>query len=325
MRKTFNSVSFLTKYRIPYIDHGVNVKRGEVNIRCPYCLDDPSFHLGLDDQRLVFSCWRNPNHRGKLHKLVMHLAKVSFSTACEILGQNALWFSKSQFDSFMADPASFFDDGDKAKALDKVFPFIDDIAKMPESFERYLTDRGFFVKHIPQLFKDYSLKYCVEGLYRNRIIVPVSIRNDLMTFTSRTITKDGIRYLTLSEKDGALDSIKETVFNFDSAEGKVLFVCEGPFDALKLDFYGKSLGGRATCLFGKNIKPTQALLLDEMSERFDKIVLLLDSTEMVSSMIIQRQLSFIKRPIVVGELPTGVDDPGDLSMMQCKALVKKYV
>lgn len=323
MRRTFRATEFLAKYHIPYVDHGVNVKRGEVNIRCPYCIDDPSMHLGIDDERLLFSCWRNSAHRGRLHKLIMTLAKCSFTVACEILGQNSLWYDKSQFDNFMADPEAFFKDVEEVKVLEDKYPFRNDVDKMPRKFSDYLINRGFFSKHISRLFEDYFLMYCTEGRYAQRIIVPISIRDEYITFTARAIN-DGVRYLTLSEKDGAVDSIKETLFNFDDSEGHTLFVCEGPFDALKLDFYGKKLGGRATCLFGKNIKPQQALLLDEMSERFDKIVLLLDATEFSTSLQIQRQLSFIKRPIEVGELPSGVDDPGDLSMIQCKDLVKAY-
>jgi hypothetical protein len=317
---------FLRKNRIPYIDHGVNVKKGEINLKCPFCLDDPSMHLGVDENRLLFSCWRNSKHRGRLHKLIMVLARCSFAAACEMLGQNALWFDKTQFDNFMNDPAGFFTDTKEQKTLKADYPFKDYSDNIPLLYRNYLTDdRGFFSKHLPTLFKDYSLQYCTEGRYARRIIIPIFIRQELVTFTARAVVDNPVRYLTLSEKDGAIESIKETLFNFDDAEGEVLFVCEGPFDALKLDFYGKKLGARATCIFGKNIKPMQTLLLDEMSERFDRIVLLLDSTEFDTMLSVQRLISFIKKPVIIGTLPEGVGDPGELSIMQCKSLVKEYV
>ena len=324
MRKKFSIEDFLNTNHIQYIDHGVNVKKGEINIRCPYCGDDPSMHLGVDEERLVFSCWRNASHRGKLHKLIMLLGRCSFATACEILGQNSLWFDKGEFDLFMNDPEGFFNPTEKVKKVLKVNPFKDYSDAIPDRFVDYMVSRGFFRKHIPKLFEDYKMQYCTEGLYKNRIVLPIFMRGEQVTFTSRAIG-EGIRYLSLSEDQGAIESIKETLFNFDNMSGEILFLCEGPLDALKLDFYGKKLGCRATCLFGKNIKANQVLLLDELLENFNKLVILLDNTEFDSSLRIDRLLSFIKKPVVIGHLPEGVSDPGDLSIIQVKQLCEKYL
>jgi len=324
VRKTFQIEDFLRQHHIPYIDHGVNVKKGEINIHCPFCLDDPSHHLGVDQERMVYSCWRNSTHRGKLHKLIMLLARCSFATACEILGQNALWFDKGAFDLFINDPAGFFNPDEAVKKTLKTHPFKVYSDNMPDRFVNYMVGRGFFRKHLPQLFEDYKLQFCTEGLYKDRIVIPVFMRGEQVTFTSRAIG-EGIRYLSLSEDQGAIESIKETLFNFDNSSGEVLFLCEGPLDALKLDFYGKKLGCRATCLYGKNIKVNQVLLLDELLENFNKLVILLDNTEFDSSLKMDRLLSFIKKPIIIGSLPNDVSDPGELSIMQTKQLCNRYL
>ena len=255
----------------------------------------------------------------------MLLARCSFATACEILGQNSLWFDKSQFDNFMSDPTAFFNnDSTKKKEFKIDFPFKEYSVDIPIRFTDYLVGRGFFYKHIPRLFAEYSLKYCTKDRYYDRIIIPVFMRGEQITFTSRSIG-DEFRYLSLSEADGALDSIKNTLYNFDNTEGSVLFVGEGPLDVLKVDFYGKKMNCRATCIYGKNIKSNQALLLDEMSERFDKIVFLLDATEFDSVLSIEKATSFIKKETIVGTLPKGVSDPGELSIIQVKDLCKKYL
>jgi hypothetical protein len=327
MRRRFSIIEFLNKHNIPYIEGGVNVKRGEVNIRCPFCIDDPSAHLGVDEQRQIFSCWRNPRHRGRLVKLIMVLGRISYSQACALLGQNDHWFDGGAFSNFIANPEAFFEaDKIKIKTLPK-YPFKDYNVKIPRLFVDYLISRGFYYKHIPDLFNEYSIRYCVEGLYRDRLVIPVTLRGEQVTFTTRSIS-DGIRYLSLSEKDGALLSIKETVWNFDNLldyGGEILFLCEGPLDALKLDYYGKKIGGRATCLFGKNIKMEQILLLSELVERFNKVVLLLDRTEFDSMLRMERLVSFLKKPVVIGELPDGVKDPGELSIIQVRNLVRKYL
>ena len=43
MARIFNWRELLDEQRIAYIERGANVKRGEVNIRCPFCgAADPS-------------------------------------------------------------------------------------------------------------------------------------------------------------------------------------------------------------------------------------------------------------------------------------------
>jgi hypothetical protein len=57
----------LTDNRVPFIERGPNVKRGEINIRCPFCGSaDPSYHMGLNLDSGWWSCWRNKDqHSGK--------------------------------------------------------------------------------------------------------------------------------------------------------------------------------------------------------------------------------------------------------------------
>ena len=35
-------IEILDKYNITYITEGSNVKEGNINIKCPFCYDDPS-------------------------------------------------------------------------------------------------------------------------------------------------------------------------------------------------------------------------------------------------------------------------------------------
>ena len=52
-----------------------------------------------------------------------------------------------------------------------------------------------------------------------------------------------------------------------------LYVLEGPFDALKIDFYGQEFGIRATCLFTANITDAQKELLERLSDYYDLYIL----------------------------------------------------
>ena len=59
----FDVIRFLEIHNISYITQGVNVKKNEININCHFCAQtnnpDPSYHCGIDQERLWFSCWRN--------------------------------------------------------------------------------------------------------------------------------------------------------------------------------------------------------------------------------------------------------------------------
>ena len=70
-------------------------------------------------------------------------------------------------------------------------------------------------------------------------------------------------------------NIKDCLFNFDEistqSEFDTLVFCEGPFDALKLDYYGgrRAYGNfRATCYFGITPTPTQVWMTYELCKKY---------------------------------------------------------
>jgi len=88
----FDIKAFYDKRSVDYITKGVNVKKNEINISCPFCNSegnpDPSYHLGVDPKTGFWSCWRSRKHHGKrLHRLIMKVGQVSYQEACTILGE----------------------------------------------------------------------------------------------------------------------------------------------------------------------------------------------------------------------------------------------
>ena len=86
----FDWVEFLQKHNIEYVTQGSNVAHGNVNIKCPMCGPrDPSHHMGIAIDGAGWSCWRNPQHRGRSPVyLVALLAHVSVTRAREKTGAN---------------------------------------------------------------------------------------------------------------------------------------------------------------------------------------------------------------------------------------------
>src|SRR5580765_4061889 len=77
-----NWVEFFTTNSINYVTRGPNTKRGEASVKCPWCADDPSEHLGVNLTTDAWGCLRNPAHRGKSPVyLIMGLLHCSHNQA----------------------------------------------------------------------------------------------------------------------------------------------------------------------------------------------------------------------------------------------------
>lgn len=163
--KTFDWLSLLRQQGIPFVDRGANVKRGEVNIKCPFCgTADPSHHLGLNLDTGWWACWRNNNHRGKSPlRLLMQLLRVPYWKARQMAGLDDDYVDPEGFDAVAA---RIMGRGEKltrpeqAKTrreflqFDRNFLEIDDRIKT-RRFWNYLYDRGFAEQDIDRLCELY--------------------------------------------------------------------------------------------------------------------------------------------------------------------------
>lgn len=111
----------------------------------------------------------------------------------------------------------------------------------------------------------HDIRFCSEGYFRHRVLVPVTIQGKTVTFSARDITgKKAKKYLfPAGSKPG------NYLFNFDSIRGGFIIVVEGVFDALHL----QKIGLPAVASFGKKITKRQ----QELLESFSRIVLMFDS------------------------------------------------
>lgn len=328
---SFDVIRFLDEHKIPYITRGVNVKRNEINICCPFCAQtsspDPSFHLGIDPDRMWFSCWRNRKyHRGRsLHRLIMALLSCHYNQACEILGQQPIWVDAAKFDQLTFDetpatPPVPLDYPSEFRPLDH--------GQWCQRFVRYLIeDRGFPPDSPYRVAQRYRLQAAIGGVYKDRLIIPNTINGRLVNWTARSVYPQAeLRYLTLSDFQGALVNIKQCVFNSDDLQrgGSVLLVVEGPFDAIKVDFYGARYGVRATCLFNKKATLTQLGYLGELANVFTKIVPMFDRGEEIDQRDLLDQLSWLPSESL-GEwfCPKHVKDPGELLPEDVRSLCQE--
>ena len=329
-------LSFLDAHNIRYRTNGPNCAGGNCVVHCPFCGDDdPSEHLGINLKNWRWGCWRRQSHRGiRPHRLIMALLGCSYEVADSyVTGGREL----SEFDRL----------AESFKTSQKTGSTVAGALEFPEGFRplkptgrgrlyvAYMLRRGFHVEDIQRLRKVYGLRYCDRGYWRGRIVFPIYMEGCLVTWTARTIYKsEDLRYLSLSEKpkEGsrqgppALVNIKNTVWNYDelmSEKWPVIAVVEGPMDAVKVDFYGREFGVRATCLYGTGVTEQQSYLLGDLRRRCKHFLIIPDDGALFNEMELVSELRHLSPGIL--RVPEGVDDPGDLTRKQVRQVFQAFL
>jgi hypothetical protein len=307
-------VAFLEAHGVDFVSSGPNTKRGNLSVKCPWCgPDDPSEHLSIALNKDAYGCWRNAQHAGKKpYPLVAALLNCSFSQAKLVVQQFSAADPETLEDAIAAlgGATKPIQQPDLPQGLPPTFKPIKPTG-LTRRFWRYLEGRGF--DDVAALIDRYGLMCCQLGRWKDRIILPIYSNDKLIGWTARAIqdTINASRYLTSSPE------VKNTIFNEDELlGGEKLFITEGPFDALKVDFYG-SPRIRATCLFGVNPTLSQIFILRQVMKRYKQAGILFDSEAQEQAMQLR---DYLISKTTIDFLPAGVKDPGALSSSQVVAL-----
>lgn len=311
-----NWQEFLEAYDIHYVTSGPNTRRGEVSIQCPWCGDDdPSQHLGISLASDAWGCLRHGGHRGKApHRLVQAILGCSYTQAQLIVRQYNRSDPTNLDEALSALLGTVTTPAAPLAPVELPGRLIHRKGPNTRKFFDYLTDRGF---HDPKnISYYYGLRACLTGRFKDRIIFPCYDADwQLIAFTGRALGNpiNAPRYLS-SER------IKDTIFNESSFAngGPILLVVEGPFDALKLDYYGSPV--RATCTFGTTPHVNQLAILAGLKKRFKRIIVLFDVGATEQAWHLADSLG-----LEVGSLPEGVEDPGDLSAFGVTKFVRSLL
>lgn len=324
----FNWKKFLEAYRIEHIEEGPNVKRGNVNIACPLCGNDPSHHMGLNLEDASWGCWRNSQHRGKNPvRLIAALAKCSFADAEKMVKEGTPEAAVG------LDKLKQLAQGLGQKKEKKVRKY--DPVKYPKSFHkvntayfgrrfrRYLMTRGFRREELVKLCRHYQLRYCLVGQFKHRVIFPFLREGEMIGWTGRAIAKAENRYLSYPSSE----VVKHLLFNSHYAETaqfkRVLVVVEGPLDCIKLDFYLQEYGIHVVGLLGVSTTVQQIAELLRIGEAYDMVVFMLDEEALARSLDLQSAASKLNAKIQTDCM--GFDDPGDMREKHVRKLAKKFL
>lgn len=339
--RAFDWPGFFTEHRIEFVDRGKNVARGEINIRCPFCGSaDPSHHMGLSLETGWWSCWRNRSqHSGKSPlRLIMKLLGVSYGQAREIAGLGDDYVDPEGFDAMAARLMGRIkipdkDDDQDRSALDsfgRAYPLITEAIRTRRHWN-YLYNRGFNetrggIEDVDRLVRQYDLRAGISGVWSERVLIPYFHDRELVTWTGRAIGAATIRYRDLEVKASRM-APKQTLYNFDAIRkgGRALILQEGPFDVLKIDFYGAPHGVRSVGLSTNSISEDQAHLLREAEGRFSKIIVMMDTKgelDVINSMRMRQDLAFIPG-LTITPVPYGAGDGGNLKPAQIRRWISE--
>lgn len=307
-------LEILQSHNIPYITEGKNVKTGNVNIKCPWCgISDKSEHLGIEPSTGKYACWRNAQHRGnRPHGLVMKLLSCSYEVAHMLL--NDVTDLQRVVDRLKPKPVVKKERKLLIKPQSITIPGVRKLTTRPDHYEfcRYLTYRGYSFQHHELLIDLYDLHCGLYGDLTNRVVFPVKTRNSVtVAYTGRCIDNGELRYKSLPT--GPV--IKNNLLWQDLLHepGRRLYLCEGPFDALRIDYISRfnNIPDRATCLFGLSFVDAQIRAIYALLPFYEELVILFDRDAISQAIALQRALGISQCRIQT--LPEGAKDPGDLS------------
>lgn len=324
---TVNWRQLLTERGVRFVERGANVKRGEINIQCPFCGSaDPSHHMGLNLESGFWACWRNREHRGKSPlRLLVRLLGVSYYQARQIAGLREDYVDPDGF-SAMVSRLMQRDQVDKVEHVRQEFlqypPEFGRLYDSPPRFWEYLASIRGFGAATNTLERDYDIRFAVRGAFRDRIILPYFLDGALVAWTGRAIAQAVVRYRDLDRAD-CLVPPKETLYNVDCRldGGKVLVVVEGPLDALKIDVFGRSAAVRAVALSTNSITEQQIYLLEETAPAFRTVAVMMDMASelgVVDSMRLRQQLQSIPNTAII-PVPYGLKDAAEMTPRQAIA------
>lgn len=327
----FDWPSFLQQNNVYFATSGPNVSRGNCVIHCPWCGNaDDSQHLVINLNGQGFKCWRDRSHAGKNPaRLIQALLNCSWEQAATIAGQG-----KALPNDFMNKvKSSLVKQEIKQKVNDLQLPKeFKSFSSLPscKPYLRYIEDRGFKLEYT----KPYDVYYASQGLYKGRVIFAVYDKEGCLTgWTGRTIyDQEMIRYKTLThdlekaQERGevpAPNPISHHLLFYDRIVDSgvdTIVLCEGPFDAWRVNVLGELHNIVATCFFTSSLSVQQLNLLHELLPNFVNRYLLLDENTFSKAGRIKSDL--ISLGVQVKRLPQGIKDPGLIkTSLQLKAIL----
>jgi hypothetical protein len=286
---SFDLMSYLQERGIDYTEEGKNTTAGWVEVNCPFCGDDPSYHLGISAERMI-NCWRCGT-KGSVLKYIAAIENVSWKKASAIAGK------------FIDETLAHInlEDEEVQRRTKVVFPEMEELS---EQHYAYLNRRHFDPARIKREYKLKATRRCTgrSKKYSNRIIIPIIMNRFPVNFTAMDYTGTKQRYVHC-ENDNAVLPMKHLFYNIDTIRDTALIV-EGVTDCWRI-------GEGCIATMGDIYTPNQIALLAR--RKVLRCFIMFDAEPLATKRAehLADKLSTYIAHVEVLYLDTG--DPGDMS------------
>ena len=189
---------------------------------CPMCGGGEDFHLGINLRSLYGSCWRCGKH--------------ALFDVVKALDAGIKWDDLKAIKDGLEVVPNTFDNKRRGR-----YKPPDGLGELTERHAAYLQSRRIDTR--ADWFAAYGLRSIsiLGGAYKYRIFLPVTLGRKDVSYTTRSTSSTGQRYLSAAPADESVRH-KELLFAEDFVRDAII-VHEGPLDALRV-------GPGATATFG---------------------------------------------------------------------------
>lgn len=295
--------NLFTSIGVAWRDKGSNCVRGNVNISCPMCGNDPSYHLGVSEEIEAYYCYRDSRHKGRSFLRLLYLLGFSRNEGAKLLNAHQ----------------------GRAKVVAEVAPRLAiAINREWQSFRpatshlpalHYLEKRGF--RNARLTVERYDLRYAPLGKWAGRVLMPLVDNETVLTWTGRAWDNRVPKYLMTADKiDGAV--------YVPRLPRSLVVLCEGPMDALKIAAATEDEDISAIALVGKGLNASKLLRLARITK--GKTVLFCPDADVAvgEAYNLLNQLATTLDHVFMNllRLSDGDKDPGDMALEAIPAWIK---
>ena len=237
-------VEFLQEYDIPFCREGAHhhCRTGWIQIDCPFCgKNSHKWHMGYSLSGRFCSCWRCGFH--PLVEVLSELTGLSFRQVYrqieDILPERAL-VKKT-----------------KGKLI-----IPKGVSTLQSPHKKYLRGRNFNWRRIEKQWEIGGVGIASKIAWS--IFIPIHYRGEVVSWTSRSLSDKGARYISASESEESLPH-KSLLYGEDFATHSIIVV-EGPTDVWRI-------GCGAVATLGVGYSPAQVSKILKYPRRavcFDK-------------------------------------------------------
>lgn len=228
-----------------------------VRIMCPMCSDTSGHLYVLISAGLPF-CQKCKYDPKSPIKFIADVEGISFSEVYQMCDSSLSYLDVSVEEAvdslFDEEEGEYFEY--EVMSFDRTFvPILDRVGIPPvdralDKAQAYLEDRGLGHDEL----RRYDFRYCYEGKYAGRVVVPCMYKGDLVTFVARDIFGFSDRKYLNPQGNKQSDFL----YNDNNVTGDTVVLTEGVFDAISASRCSPSVAS-----FGKSLSRRQIDLLNQ--------------------------------------------------------------